>query len=98
MSQVKQEREQKWRKIYQEYVGSGLGLKAFSEEQGINHYTFKVWAKRFKAESGAQFKELSLVGGGGTYVVVLRNGRELKLSGSFNEARVRQLIGVCESC
>ena len=98
MSQEKQEREQKWRKIYQDFVGSGLGLKAFSAEQGINHYTFKVWAKRFKAESGSKFKELSLGGSSGSYAIVLRNGRQLELSGSFNEARVRQLIGICESC
>ena len=92
------ERERKWRRICEKFMESGLNMKAFAAEIGVNYYTFKAWQKRFTEVPSGEFMEVTLPAASGAYSLVLRNGRELKLSGSFSEARVRQLIGICESC
>ncbi len=43
------------------------------------------------------FVEVGTLPSNATYTVVLRNGREVRVDGGFSEARVRQLIQVCES-
>ena len=86
-----------WRQIVALFDESGLSLKEFCEERGINTWTLRDWRKRVAAESGS-FVEVALPAAGAEYAVILRNGRELKVSGSFSEKRVRQLIAVLEQC
>jgi hypothetical protein len=89
----------KWLGIYRAYEASGLAVKDFCGERGINYYTFKGWQQRFSKEAGAGFRELVPVGGGeARYTVVLRSGRELRLGSGFSAARVRQLVELLESC
>jgi hypothetical protein len=88
----------KWLGIYRAYEASGLAVKDFCLERGINYYTFKGWQQRF-SKDGSGFRELVAVGGGeASYSVVLRSGRELRLGAGFSAARVRQLVELLESC
>ena len=89
----------KWLSAYRAYEGSGLAVKDFCRERGVNYYTFKGWQQRFDKEGGGEFRELAATGGHeSSYAVVLRNGRELRLSAGFSTARVRQLVELLESC
>lgn len=87
-----------WRQVIGEFEESGLSAKDFCEERGLNTWTLRDWRKRVEKQDG-KFIEVSLpAGAAAEYSVVLRNGRELKVSGSFSEKRVRQLIAVLEQC
>ena len=89
----------KWLGEYRAYEGSGLSIKEFCQERDINVYSFRDWRKRLGKEEGLGFRELSPQGAAeASYMIVLRNGRELRLSAGFLEARVRQLVGLLESC
>lgn len=89
--------QEDWRQIIQEYEESGLTLKEFSKERGVNTWSLRDWRKRLGSKTGA-FVEVALPGGGAEYSIQLRNGRELRVSGAFSEKRVRQLIEVLERC
>lgn len=97
MRKAKRKDANQWRQIVAEYRESGLSLKDFSEERGLSAWALRSWCKRTE-DAGGAFVEVSLPGAGAEYAVVLRNGRELKVSGSFSEKRVRQLIAVLEQC
>ena len=86
-----------WGRIVAEYQESGLSLKDFCSERGLTPWTLRSWCKRTEGE-GSNFVEVALPAAGAEYSVILRNGRELKVSGSFSEKRVRQLIAVIEQC
>ena len=86
-----------WRQVVAEFEESGLSVKDFCEERGINTWNLRDWRKRTGGPE-SKFVEVALSAGGAEYSVVLRNGRELKVSGSFSEKRVRQLIAVLEQC
>jgi hypothetical protein len=89
----------KWLGVYRAYEGSGLTVRDFCRERGVNYYTFKGWQQRFGKEEGGGFRELVPVAGDeASYSVVLRNGRELRLGAGFSAARVRQLVELLESC
>ena len=86
-----------WQKIIREYEESGLTIKDFSKEAGVSAWSIKDWRKKFRIESDT-FVELACPSIGAEYSIVLSNGRELRVSGSFSEKRVKQLIGVLEEC
>jgi hypothetical protein len=96
-SKKAQERRTQWRRLYQEYVESGLNAKEFSRERRVLYWSLKAWVKRFEAE-GSKFVEIGAPLVSPEYTLVLRNGRELRISGLFSERRLRQLIGVVEEC
>ena len=86
-----------WRSVYEEYTASGLGVKEFCAEKSLNYYTFKEWRQEFEREHAGAFIEVGAAAlSEASYTLVLKGGRELRVSGGFNEARVRQLIKVCE--
>jgi len=85
-----------WRSVYEEFQASGLSVKEFCVEKKINYYTFKGWQLQFAKEDKGAFIEVGILPSSTGYAVQLRNGRELRFSGGFSEARVRQLIRVCE--
>ena len=91
---------QKWLADYRAYEASGLSPKEFCAERRLSYWSFKGWQQRFQKEQGSEpFRELAVSAGvEANYSVVLRSGRELKLSGGFSPARVRQLVEVLESC
>ena len=91
---------QKWLAEYRAYETSGLSPKDFCAERRLSYWSFKGWQHRFQKERGSEtFRELAVVPAAeASYSVVLRSGRELKLSGGFSPARVRQLVEVLEAC
>ena len=89
-------KERHWRAVHEEFSSSGLSIKEFCAERKINYHTFKGWQKQFAKENKGAFLEVATLPSSASYAVVLRSGRELRVSGSFSEARVRQLIRVCE--
>jgi transposase-like protein len=97
MRKIKRKGAAEWRQLVAEFGESGLTVKDFCEERGINTWTLRDWRRRIEAQEGG-FVEVTLPGAGAEYSVVLGNGRELKVSGSFSEKRVRQLIAVLEQC
>ena len=100
MRRQKAAAEAKWRRIYQLFEESGLTCKDFSRERGVNYYTFKGWSQKFSKEASRRgaFVEIGLPLATQEYTIVLKGGRELRVSGSFSAVRVKQLIELCEAC
>jgi hypothetical protein len=89
----------KWLGVYREFEASGISIRDFCAERGLNYSTFRDWQRRFSKESReAGFVEMALPVSSCAYTLILRNGRELRLSASFSPPRLRQLIEVLESC
>ena len=88
--------------LVQAYQESGQSYSEFSQERGITAWKVRHAVRKTEQEGGGKaFSELSvgpLLGGDGAYQVILKNGRELSIPSHFSEKRVRQLIGLLESC
>jgi hypothetical protein len=87
--------------LYQSYTESGQTITEFSRERGTSYWRVKSAIRKTEAElqRGGEFQEVSLpVSGSGEYSVRLKNGRELEIPAQFSEKRVRQLIGILETC
>ena len=88
--------------LVQAYQESGQSYSEFSRERGITPWKIRHAVRKTEQEGGAPFSEVSvtplLSGGGGDFQVTLRSGRELTIPAHFSEKRVKQLIGILESC
>jgi|GEM_PF-2075615 len=93
--------------LYQSYVESGQTIAEFARERGSTAWRVKWAVRKTEAEqkqNGNGFSEVATMPtgsfgvGGGEYSVTLRNGRELRVPAHFVEKRVRQLIGILETC
>lgn len=84
------------------YQESGQSYAEFSKERGISPWKVRHAVRKTEADGGGNpFTEVSVgsaLGCGGTFQVTLRSGRELSIPAHFSEKRVRQLIGILESC
>jgi len=95
----------KWLELYRAFEGSGLTIREFCAERGLNYYTFKGWQAEFRRES-----EAACIEPGGfievrreplsasSYRITLRSGRELQIEGGFVESRLVKLIEILERC
>jgi hypothetical protein len=89
--------------LVQAYQESGQSYAEFGRERGVSPWKVRHAVRKTEQEGGGNpFTEVSaaagIVGGGGSFQVMLRNGRELSIPAHFSEKRVRQLIGILESC
>jgi hypothetical protein len=86
--------------MYQAYSESGQTPTEFARERGTSYWKVKSAIRKTESESASPFQEVSVGGAiaGAEYRVTLRNGRELNVPAHFSEKRVRQLIGILESC
>lgn len=89
------------RALYREFLSSGKTAAEFARKRGISHWRVKAAIRKTETErqSAGEFREVTLpVLAGVSYTVTLRNGRELLIPLQFSEERVRQLVGLLESC
>jgi len=87
--------------LHQAFSESGQTITEFARERGTSYWRVKSAIRKSEVElrRGGDFQEVSLPSsGGGEYSVTLQNGRELRVPAQFSEKRVRQLIGILESC
>ena len=96
-------RRERWRGIYEEYEKSGLTFKAYSGERGLSLNSLRGWARRFRGEErngegSGKFVEVSYGNPSVPYSVLLKNGRELRVGTGFSGERVKELVGILESC
>jgi transposase-like protein len=96
MQKSKRSRED-WLRLVGEYQSSGLSVNEFSRRNGVGPWTLRDWLKRSKVET-VSFVEVGSEKQAAEYRVVLRGGRELRISGAFNEAVLQNLIGLLERC
>jgi hypothetical protein len=89
---------QDWGRLVSEQSGSGETIKSFCARRGLNQYTFKKnkYALQQAAAVAPGFIELREQQP--VIRVKLRNGRELELSGGFNEVELQRLVRVLETC
>ena len=89
--------------LHQAFSESGQTITEFARERGTSYWRVKSAIRKSEAElergGGGGFQEVSLPSSGsGEYAVTLQSGRELRVPAQFSEKRVRQLIGILESC
>ena len=87
--------------LHQAYSESGQTITEFARERGTSYWRVKAAIRKTEGElqGGGGFQEVALPAmEGGEYVVTLRSGRELRVPAHFSEKRVRQLIGILETC
>lgn len=87
--------------LHRAYSESGQTITEFSRERGTSYWRVKAAVRKTEAElqRGGDFQEVALPAlDGGEYAVTLRSGRELRVPAHFSEKRVRQLIGILETC
>ena len=88
---------------------SGLSVKSFCEEQGLNSWTLSYWRRRFRdleAKKAAKHFAPVLVkpkpsakpSPVGHFRITLVNSIGLEVPASFDERSLRSLVGVLRSC
>jgi len=56
------EKERLWRQLLAEQADSGLTIKAFCQERGLQQYTFQFWKRRIRLlDNGRDDKKLDAV-------------------------------------
>jgi len=103
-TKAKSKSKEYWQRLNEEYEASERTIRAFCQERGVNRGTFKWWRKNFKRSAistpeAPMFREVAMPQRlEAAYTLILRGGRELKLSSAFLAAEVKELIGILESC
>jgi hypothetical protein len=102
------EMERNWEALFSEQERSGVTVSAFCSERGLNYHSFKNrkthWNRRrlegaSSRQSGRAGEFVEVVPENkSTLKVWLMNGRMLEVASNFQEASLRRLIGVLESC
>ena len=92
-----------WEALFLEQERSGETVSVFCSTRGVNYHSFKNrkthWNKRREVGSGAATNFIEVVPESKAILrVVLKNGRSLEVPSNFQDASVRRLIEVLESC
>jgi len=95
--------EGNWEGMFLEQEKSGQTVSVFCNTREINYHSFKNrkthWNKRRRGNEGVAADFIEVIGENKAIVKVgLRNGRSLEVPSNFQEATVRRLIEILESC
>jgi hypothetical protein len=94
-------KEREWRRWFERWQHSGLGVAAFCRRQGLDERRFHAWrrilARRDSERTGfVPVEVLAESGAGGSVEVVLTRGRRLRVPPGFDAATLRQVLAVLE--
>ena len=91
--------EAHWRRLFEEWAGSGLSKATFCRQKGISQWGFYFWAKRLREQSRAgrvAFARVEASSGGSAMGIVIRlsAGLAIELDSGFDEESLRRLLRV----
>jgi hypothetical protein len=92
---------QRWRRLIELQAQSGLSVRAFASERGVNANTLAWWKSRLGAvASTAAFFPVQVIepprGEVGVIEIALPNGRLLRVMGDVDVAALRRVLAAVE--
>ncbi len=91
--------ELRWEELFLAQERSGQTVSAFCSGRKINYHSFKNRKTRLKMNRREPVSFVEVVAPGKTELTIrLKNGRSISVPSDFQEAAVRRLLGVLESC
>jgi len=92
-----------WEALFLEQERSGESVSVFCSTRGINYHSFKNrkthWNNKRVRQSSSANSFIEVVPESKALLrVVLKNGRTLEVPSTFEEANIRRLLGILESC
>jgi len=91
--------EAHWRRLLDQWAGSGLSKAKFCRDRGISQWGLYFWAKRLREQSRAgraAFARVEASSGGSATGIVIRlsAGLAIELDTGFDEDSLRRLLRV----
>jgi transposase-like protein len=92
------QRRQQWRQIVAQQQRSGLAVRAFCLQQGINEHSFYLWRKRLRHNAPVSFALVETTATERAKTVALElhlaGGERLQISAGVDAATLRTVLAV----